>query len=416
MGLLLLVGALGGWAWGARIGGAVVAQGQVEVELHRQVVQHPDGGVVDAILVREGQTVEAGQPLIRLDGALLTTERSIVEGQYFEVMARRGRLEAERADAETLTFPAPLVDAAATDPDAAELMQGQTALFEARLDTLRQSLDQLDKQAEQMRAQIEGINAQSAALAEQRELIGQELGDAQTLLDKGLAQAPRVLALRRDAAGLDGRLGELAASRAQAEARITELDIEQLRLTATRRENAEAELRDLGYRELELAERRRSLGEQIARLEIRAPVSGIVHQLQVTTPRSVIRPADPILFLVPQDRPLVIAAQIATIDIDEVRPGQPVRLRFSAFASRTTPEIEGVLERISADAVTDERTQMPYYRGEVSIPEAERAKLGNLVLVPGMPVEVYVLTGERRPIDYLMQPLSNYFARAFRES
>lgn len=415
VGMLLLVGGFGLWSVTSRIAGAVVAPGQVEVEQHRQIVQHPEGGVVEEIAVREGQPVQAGDLLIRLDGTLLRTELAIVEGQYFEILARRGRLEAERADRPAITFPEELVELAPTRQDVADLIEGQTRLFESRLDTLRQSTDQLDQQAEQVRNQIEGIAAQMTALRTQRELIQEELTDQQTLLDRGLAQASRVLGLEREAARLDGQLGETQAMRAQGETRLTEIDITKLKEAAERRETAETELRDLGYRELELAERRRSLMEQISRLDIRAPVSGIVHQLQVTTPRAVIRPADPVLFLVPQDRPLVIAARLSPLNIDEVSVGQDVTLRFSAFSSRTTPEIHGTLARVSADAVTDEATQMQYYRAEVTIPPAEREKLGNLSLIPGMPVEVYVQTGERSPLAYLMKPLTDYFVRAFRE-
>lgn len=418
-GLFAIVVLLGGftfWAMQSRIAGAVVASGQVEVEQQRQIVQHPDGGVVDEILVKEGQTVEAGQPLIRLDGNLLRTEHAIVEGQYFEILARRGRLEAERADAETMQFPQDLLTAAEGNADLQDLIEGQRSLFETRRDTLRQSIEQLEKQSEQVRQQVDGIDAQIVALDRQRELIGEELEDQQSLLDRGLAQASRVLALQREAASLDGRLGEIKASRAAAETRQTELDIQRLRLGAERREEAETELRDLGYRELELAERRRGLTEQINRLDIRAPAAGIVYNMQVTTPRSVIRPADPVLYVIPQDRPLVIGARLATINVDEVQTGQPVVLRFSAFSSRTTPEIDGVLGRVSADALIDEATQMPYYRAEVTIPAEQLAKLGDLALIPGMPVEVFIQTGDRSPMAYLLQPLSDYFNRAFRES
>lgn len=413
--LLLLFGGFGVWAAATRIAGAVVATGQVEVQSQRQIVQHPDGGVVDEIFVKDGDLVAAGQPLLRLDGSLLTTELTIVEGQYYEILARRGRLEAERADAETIRFPDDLVTSAATNAERKALMDGQTSLFEARRETISQSLEQLGKQAEQVVAQIGGIDAQTDALGRQRVLLDEELTDQQSLLAKGLAQASRVLALQREAARLDGLLGEMAASRAQAETRQTEIGIERLRLTAERREGAEVELRDLGYRELELAERRRSLTEQISRLEIRAPVSGIVLEMQVTTPRSVIRPADPVLFIVPQDRPLVISARIATINVDEVRVGQPVTLRFSAFSSRTTPEIDGEILRVSPDALIDQATQMPYYRAEVTITPDQIAKLGDLALIPGMPVEVYIQTGERSPLTYLLKPLSDYFNRAFRE-
>lgn len=413
--MIVLVGGFGAWATFSRIDGAVVAPGQVEVEQHRQVVQHPEGGVVQEISVREGQTVQAGDVLIRLDGSLLKTEFAIVEGQYFEILARRGRLEAERADLPQITFPDELVTASADRPDLAALMDGQASLFRTKLDTVTQSLDQLDKQADQVRLQVEGIDAQTVALDQQRSLIASELKDTRSLLDKGLAQASRVLALEREAARLDGQLGEVKSMRAQGETRLTEIGITKLKTSAERRETAETELRDLGYRELELAERRRALTEQISRLDIRAPVSGIVYQLVVTTPQSVIRPAEPLMYLVPQDRPLVIAARISPINVDEVRVGQEVSLRFSAFSSRTTPEIDGMLAGVSADAVVDEATRMQYYRGEVTIPDDQRAKLGEVALIPGMPVEVYIQTGERSPLAYLLKPLTDYFARAFRE-
>ncbi|MFC3570018.1 HlyD family type I secretion periplasmic adaptor subunit [Paracoccus sp. TOH] len=414
--LLVMLGGFGLWAWTARIAGAVVAPGQVEVEQRRQVVQHPDGGVVAEILIHDGQAVTAGQPLIRLDGALLNTELAIVEGQYFEILARRGRLEAERADRKEIAFPDPLIEAAATRPELKALMDGQESLFRARLDTLNQSLGQLAKQSEQVQSQIGGIDAQSDALQKQRDFIAEELRDQRSLLEKGLAQAPRVLALEREAARLDGLLGETTATRARAVTQLAEIDLSRLEKTATHREAAETELRDLGYRELELAERRRSLTEQITRLEVRAPVSGVVQELQVTTPRAVIRPADPILYIIPQDRPLVVAARIATINVDEVHPGQEVVLRFSSFSSRTTPEIDGVLSRVSPDTLVDQATHIPYYRAEVTIPPEQVEKLKGLELVPGMPVEVYVQTGERSPLAYLVKPLSDYFTRAFREN
>lgn len=419
VGFLTLFVLLGGfclWAWDSRIAGAVVASGQVEVEQHRQVVQHPDGGVIDKIMVREGQHVDAGQPLILLDGSLMKTELSIVEGQYFELLSRRGRLSAERSDDEKITFPQELVDVSASNPVIRSLMAGQTDLFIARRDTMLQSFEQIGKQVEQMNSQVTGIDSQNTALSHQRELIGEELADAQALLAKGLAQAPRVLALQREAAGLDGQLGELTSTKAQAQSRIIELGIERLRLSAERRESAETELREQGARELELTERRRSLVEQISRLEVRAPVSGIVYQLQFTTPKSVIRPADPILYIIPQDRPLVIAAHVAPINIDEVHVGQPVVLRFASFSSRTTPEIDGVLAQVSPDAVTDEATRTTYYRAEVTIPRDQIDKLSDLTLIPGMPVEVYIQTGDRSPLQYLLKPLSDYFVRAFRES
>lgn len=413
--LVLLLGGFGAWANLTSIAGAVIAHGQIEVDQNRQIVQHPDGGVVAEILVHDGDRVAAGAPLLRLDGEMLRSELAIVESQFFELQARRGRLEAERADAEAIAFPEELL-AAASDPEVARLVAGQRDLFALRRETLQKSLGQIDERRAQTAAQIGGIDAQLAALTRQSELIAQELADQRGLLAKGLAQASRVLALEREAASLAGQSGELVATRAQAEGRLSELELENLRLTSQRREDAETQLRDIGYQELNLAERRRALSGQIERLELRAPVSGVIYAMSVTTPRAVIRPADPVLYLIPQDRPLVIAAKISTINIDEVSIGQPVTLRFSAFASRTTPEVMGQVTLISADAFTDEATRAQYYRAEVMLDEGELAKLGGLTLVPGMPVEVFIRTGERSPMAYLIKPFADYFNRAFRES
>jgi len=414
--LAVLVGGFGTWSVLSSISGAIVTSGQIEVALNRQVVQHPDGGVVESIAVAEGDTVAAGDLLLRLDGAMLKSEYSIVEGQLFEISARRGRLEAERDDSPGITFSPELTALAASRTDVADQIDGQQRLFEARRGTLAQQVDQMSKRRGQISSQIEGIDAQSAALSTQLELITRELADQQTLLDRGLAQVSRVLGLQREEARLRGTVGELLASHAQAEGRITETDIEILRLASGRREEAITQLRDFGYRELELVERRRALAEQINRLDIRAPVSGIVLGLQVTTPRSVLRPAEPALYLIPQDRPLVIASQVPPIHIDQVYPGQAVKLIFSAFSSRTTPELNGRVVVVSADALTDERTQVAYYRAEIVLDPGEIDKLDGLTLVPGMPVEAFIRTDDRSPMAYLIRPFTDYFNRAFRET
>ena len=414
--LLLLVGGFGLWSVTTRIAGAVVASGQVEVEQNRQVVQHPDGGVVDEILVKDGDIVEAGQVLIRLDGALLTSEMTIVEGQFFEIQARRGRLEAERDDAAQIRFPAELEKAAEANPDFAALMRGQERLFIARAETEANEIEQLQRRRAQIADQITGISAQRQSVDSQLRLIGKELADLQGLLDRGLTQAGRVLALEREKARLEGVGGELDAACSEAESKTTEIDIEISKRSATRREEANSQLRDLGYRELELAERRRALAEQIARLDIRAPVGGAIHALQVTTPRSVLRAAEPVLYIIPQDRPLVIAARISPIHVDEIRIGQDVTLRFAAFDSRTTPELAGQVSRISADALVDEANKTSYYRAEIILGANEMSKLGDRTVIPGMPVEVFIRTAERTPLAYLIKPLAEYFNRAFRES
>ncbi|MDN5786552.1 HlyD family type I secretion periplasmic adaptor subunit [Pseudorhodobacter sp.] len=416
--LFLLVVCLGGWSVMTTLSGAIVANGRIEVEQNRQVVQHLDGGSVASIHVTEGQPVKAGDLLVRLDGSALKSELAIVEGQFFELLARRGRLEAERDDKGEITFAPELITIAAQRADVAELMEGQRRLFDARKDTLAQQVDQLAKRKGQIASQITGIDAQSNALTQQLNLIGQELAAQQELLNKGLAQASRVLALQREDARLAGQRGELTANRAQSEGRMTESDIEVLKLAATRREEASTQLRDIGYRELELAERRRALIEKIQRLDIVAPVSGIVLGLQVTTPQAVLRPADPLMYIIPQDRPLVINVQVPPIHIDQVHVGQEVRLVFSSFSSRTTPELKGHVTLVSPDALTDQRTQQPYYSAEIVPDEGEIAKLSELGLkiIPGMPVEAFIRTGDRTPLAYLLKPFTDYFARAFRET
>ena len=415
--LTILVGGFGGWAVFSSIAGAIIASGRIEVDQNRQIVQHLDGGIVQDILVDEGDTVARGETLVRLDGNELSSELAIAESQLFEFMARRGRLEAERDEAETITFDPLLLDVAQERPDVADLVEGQRRLFTARSESLERQVEQLGKRRGQIENQIEGIDSQQAGLVTQLELMREELEDQQRLLDSGLAQKPRVLALRREEAQLTGRLGELQAARAEAEGRITEIEIQILGLRNERREEAITQLRDIRSRELELSERRRALTERLSRLEITAPVSGIVHDLQVFAERSVIRPADPVLYIVPQDRPLVVAAQIEPIHIDQVFPGQEVNLRFSALDMRLTPELIGTVVQVSADAFTDERQQRDYYRAELVLKEGEIDKLpANVALLPGMPVEAFLRTSDRSPLAYLIKPLSDYFVKAFRES
>lgn len=410
--LVVLVG------WGAltSIAGAVIAHGRVEVAQNRQVVQHLDGGVVAEIAVTEAQSVAEGDLLIRLDGTLVASDLAIVEARLFELTAHRARLEAERDGADTLTFAPELEALAKTRPEVAALMEGQRSLFAARRETVQKQTEQLQRRMEQIASQVSGIRAQEHALTLQIEIVARELADQQGLLDKGLAQVGRVLALQRESARLDGSLGEAVASRAQAEGRSTEVELEILRLADLRREEAATGLRDVAPQEAELAERRRSLMQQLARLEIRAPVSGLVLGLQVTSPQSVIRAAEPLLYIVPQDRPLIVAAQLSPMDIDEVYPDQAVRLRLPSLPGRTSPELEGTVTNISADALSDESGQVSYYRAEIRMNPDTMERLGAFRLVPGMPVEAYIQTGERSPLSYLLQPFAEYLHMAFRES
>ncbi|GGG70658.1 HlyD family type I secretion periplasmic adaptor subunit [Salipiger pallidus] len=414
--LILLVAGFGTWAATTQISGAIIASGQIQVERNRQVVQHPDGGVVQEILVEEGDMVDEGDVLIRLDPTLLLSELNIAEGQYFELLARRARLVSERDGLDEISFAEELLVRAEIDAEVGELVEGQRNLFFARRDSLAREIEQLGKRTDQIGNQIEGIEAQVAAMGDQLGFVEEELVDQRSLLERGLAQASRVLSLEREAARLAGERGELGASRAQAEGQITELEIEALKLETARREEAITSLRDMQYRVRELYEQRASLREQLRRLDITAPVSGAVYGLTVFAPRSVIRAAEPVLYLVPQDRPLVISVQVEPIHIDQTHVGQEVLLRFSALDQRTTPELYGRVTQISADAFTDEATAVRFYRAEIELREGEVQRLPEgVALIPGMPVEAFLRTADRTPIAYLVKPFTDYFSRAFRE-
>ena len=411
----VLIAGFGVWGTQAQISGAVIASGQVEVDRNRQVVQHPDGGVVSEIIAGEGDVVEAGALLLRLDASALRSDLAIVEAQLFELLARRGRLEAERDGAETPSFDPMLT--AEGGPGAAELIAGQTRLFEARRDSSDTAAAQLSRQRAQIESQIAGLREQQAALADQAELLAQELADQRSLLDRGLTQASQVLTLQRQASEVAGRRAELTAQSAQAAERATEIDLQITGLTSTRREEAITQLRDLQYNQLELLERRQEMRRRLDRLDIRAPVAGVVYGMRVFAEQSVVSPADPLLYLIPQDRPLVIATQVQVTDIDQIHLGQEVSLRLAAFDQRRTPALTGRVTLVSADAFRDETTRQSYYRAEIELAQGEIERLPEgMVLLPGMPVEAFIRTADRSPLGYLVKPLADYFTRAFREA
>ncbi|MGM0586686.1 MAG: HlyD family type I secretion periplasmic adaptor subunit [Pseudomonadota bacterium] len=416
LGVAILVGGFGAWAAFAEIAGAVVAPGEVDVETREQVVQHPDGGVVGAILAKDGDRVEAGEVLLRFDDTLLRSEARILEGQHWELIARRNRLEAEQRGAEAIRFEPALLEAAAEDPSVQGVVEGQRELFETRRRALEEQVDQLGERRRQIDRQIEGAESQIAALERQVALIGQELEGQQKLFDQGLAQLNRLLSLQREEARLQGRIGELTASIAEFRGKRAEIAIQILQARTQRQEEAQTQARDIYYRENQTREELASIRERLSRMEVRAPIAGTVYGSKVHAEQAVVRAAEPIMFIQPSDSEFVISARVEPINVDEVFVGQKATLRFSAFSSRTTPEIDGHVVNVSADALTDEKTGQRYYPVELEIDPGEMAKLEGLTLVPGMPVEAYIKTYDRTPLNYLVKPLSDYFARSMRES
>lgn len=414
--MVMFVGGFGAWAALSSLSGAVMASGQIEVERNRQVVQHPDGGVVETIYAREGDVVSEGDILIQLETGKNLRDLSIAESQLFELQAKRGRLEAERDDTGKIVFDADLLEVAAERPSVASVVDGQTRLFTARRDTETQQNEQLNQRIEQSHSSIEGIEAQQDALRTQLDLVENELASQEQLLAKNLVRSSTMSQLQRQQAQLSGQLGELQAERARVEGQITEIGIQILSMKSRRREEAIAELRQDYPTETSLLERRADLLERIGEASITAPVSGVVYNSTIFAERAVITPAEPIMYIVPQDRPLRVSARLPATSIDQAYPGQVVTLRFPAFNSRTTPELNGRVTQISADSFTDDRTGVTYYLLEAEIDEKQPIESGEmLVLVPGMPVEVFIRTEDRSPISYLAKPMTDFFSRALRE-
>ncbi len=412
--LALLFGGIGLWSVKTNIAGAIVASGLIEVEVNRQVVQHPDGGVIGEILVDDGDLVEAGEVLMRFDDTLRRSELSVVDGQLAEIFARKARLKAERDEDEEVDF-GELAVRATSDPEVETLIEGQRDLFLARRNTVASEKELLTERKAQISEQIIGSEAQMTALNRQLELVESELRDEQELLDKGLSQASTVRSLQREAARLEGSLGDLMATIAESRGRIAEIEIEVLRLQTKLREEAITELRDLEFREIELREKKNALEETLMRMDIRAPVSGVVFGNQFHAIRSVVTAAEPIMYIVPQDSTLVISTRIPTVHIDQVHLGQEASLQFQSFDLRTTPVIFGTVTNVSADAFVDDVTGESFYRAEIIPQENEMAKLDGLEIVPGMPVTAFLKTADRTPLQYLTKPLTDYFTRAFRE-
>ena len=416
--LALLGAGMFGWGLLASISGAVVAAGRVATEGGEQAVEHVDGGAVAAIRVRDGDRVAAGAVLVRIDGATLEAEAAALAAELVELTARRNRLEAEALEADRIAWDGELVEAAGMDPAARAAMEGHRRLFEARRATRAGLEMQLRERIGQTRRQIAGLEAQARALEEQRALVAEELEAKQRLLERGFAQRPEVLALKRRAAALKGEAGDVVAQVAAARGRMAEIEMHILQIGAERLEGAEAEARNVQARETGLRERLGGLRERLGRLEVRAPAAGIVHDLSVSAVGEVLQPGEPVAKVVPEGAAFTVRARVAPTDVDQVRPGQSAVLRFSAFPARTTPEYEGEVLRVSADALVDERSGLAWYEVEIAIgaPVGREDAAGSaLALAPGMPVEAYLRTGERSPLGWLAKPLTDYFARALRE-
>jgi len=413
--LSVLVFGIGGWATFTPIHGAVMASGQLVVESDVKKVQHPTGGVVGAIRVQDGSRVSAGDILITLDETQIRANLDIVLKAMDELSARRARNEAERDGASAIAFPPDLVGRQPLDPVVAQLLDGETRLFETRLSGRDGQKAQLAQRVLQIRDEITGLTEQVAAKAREIALIGDELVGIRELWARNLVPLSRVTALERDAARIQGERGQLVAAQAQARGKITEIELQILQVDQDMRGETGKELADIRGRWSELAEKRVAALDQLKRTDLRAPQDGVVHQMTVHTVGGLVVPSEPAMLIVPDADTLAVEVRIQPQEIDNVHLEQDVVLRFPAFNQRVTPEIDGLVTRVSADVTQDVKTGQSYYTARIRVPEGQRERLGGVRLVPGMPVEAYIQTGERSVLSYLVKPLADQIAKAWRE-
>lgn len=410
--MLFLILGVGGWAATANLTGAVIASGTFVVERNVKKVQHSYGGIVAKINVKNGDLVEAGDVLIRLDDTQIQAEIGIIRSQLTELRARAARLEAERDTRDSLTMPAGFE---ATSESAAAVAAGEIRLFEESRRTRENQKHQLRLRTEQLEEEINGLSLQRQAKAGEIQLIQRELEQVRMLHQKQLTPVSRVYAMERDEMRLTGEHGSLVAQIARARGQISEIQVQILAVDENARAQAQRELRSVEARLAELAEREIATADKLKRIDLRAPQTGFVHELAVHTVGGVVTAAEQIMIIVPGDDDLTIQARISPADIDQVVVGRPAKLRLSAFNQQTTPELSGRVTHVAADITVDAKTAQQYYIVRLEMDDKDRRTVEDLKLVPGMPVEVFMSTGARTALSYLAKPITDQMTRAFRE-
>jgi HlyD family secretion protein len=425
LGVAALLAGAGGLALTTKVTGAVIAPGVVTVETRTKKVQHPTGGVVGELRARDGDRVSAGDIVVRLDEIATKANLAMVVTSVNEMLARRARLEAERDEAESIAFPAELM-ARRSEPEVARAILGERNLFQFRRSAKAGQKAQLRERIAQLREEVQGLVGQLAAKKREIELIGQELEGVRDLWRKNLIQIARVNVLERDSARLQGDYGQLVAAIAKTKGKISETELQILQIDQEFRSEVAQEVREVQAKLAELLERKVLAEDQMKRIDIRAPQDGMIHQLSVHTVGGVIAPGEAIMLIVPQADALTVEAKLAPQEVDLVHPGQVATLRFSAFNQRVTPELKGEVRRLSADVVTDQSTEggalqasaaprrapATYYTVRISIPEDQLVHLSPLKLMPGMPVETFIETGNQSVFSYVTKPFLDQIARS----
>ncbi|WP_119389339.1 HlyD family type I secretion periplasmic adaptor subunit [Taklimakanibacter lacteus] len=412
--VVLLLGGMTSWAVATKLAGAVIAPGILVVENNVKKVQHPTGGVVKELRVKDGDKVAAGDLLILLDGTQASASLAIILGGLDELAARKARLEAESEGTDEVAFPAELA-ARAGEAGLKKILSGEQTLFALRKTERAGQKRLLRERIAQLGQEVDGFTGQAQAKKREIVLVAKELEGTRQLYQQGLMTLARLTDLERSAARLDGEKAQLVASIAQARGRIAEMELEIIQIDQKLRSEVGEQLADLRTKLAELEERRTAARDQLDRLTITAPQSGTVHELAVHTIGGVVRAAESLMLIIPSATALAVDARIMPAEVDRVHPGQKVALRFSTFNQQMTPEIDGILMRVSADVTQDERTGHSFYTARIDIPADQLDRLGMVKLLPGMPVETFIATEERTVLSYLLKPLSDQVMHTFRQ-
>ena len=413
--MVFLFGFIFLWAALVPLQSGAVAPGRIVVDSNRKEIQHLEGGIVKEILVREGDTVAAGQLLIRLDNTSSQARNDLLRSQYIAARASEARLLAERDNKESITFPAELTQLEAGDQQVKENLDSQRRLFETRRESLNGQIDVLNQKVAQSGSEIAGLRDQANSASRQIGLLNEEITVVQGLLAKGNALKPRLLALERQSADLIGQRGQAQAMISRANQTINEAKITSINLKTEFLNSVVSELKETQTQIATLTEQLRSAGDVARRVDIAAPIAGIVTGLKVHTLGGVVKPGDTLLTLVPQDDRLIVEARVNPQDIDVVHEGLTAQVRLTAFKARYLRPAKGTVTTVSADRFDDQRTGEGYYLARISIPQSELQDIGDLKLTPGMPAETLIVTGRRTMLSYLVRPIRESFGRAFRE-
>jgi HlyD family secretion protein len=410
-----LFGAVGGWAASTELSGAILAPGVLVVDSSVKKVQHPTGGVVGELRVREGDSVKAGEVLARLDETVTRANLAIIERSLLELAARQARLEAERDGSDRPSHSADVLSQSQQAHEVEKIIAGENKLFELRWLGRSGQKNQLRERTNQIKDEIQGLTGQLSGKKREIELIGQELGGVRELWQKNLISIQRVTALERDAARLEGEHGQLLASVAQAKGKISEIELQIIQIDQDLRAEVAKELRDVQAKMAELVEKRVAAQDQLRRVDIRSPQDGLVHQLAVHTIGGVIAAGEVIMAIVPNADKLVVEARVSPREIDQIKTGQSAQMRLVAFNQNATPQIAGRVQMVAADQTNDDKTGASYFKINVAPDTLEISRLRGVKLVPGMPIEVFLQTSPRTVLSYLMKPISDQVSRVFKE-